>query len=151
MSTADLRGVVYQALEAAPMIDAQDIEVDVSQRVVLLNGTVPSQEQVSEATDTARRVPGVADVYNMLAVALPSQDYGNDAALAAEANEALMANASVPPEVRATAIEGNVTLTGTVSTAAQRRAAADAVAGCGGVMSISNEIVIVGAGPPADG
>jgi len=151
MSTAeDIRGAVHRALTLDPMIDANDIEVDVSEDSVLLNGTVPSQEQVSEATVTASRVPGVAEVQNLLGVALPSQDYGDDAALADEANEALAANAAVPPGVTATVSDGSITLTRTVSTTSPRSAAEDTVAGVGGVLSISNEIVITGAGPSAD-
>ena len=143
-TTGDIRGAVYRALTVDPMIDANDIEVDVFGDSILLNGTVPSQEQVAEATETASRVPGVTVVENLLDVALPSQYYGDDAALADEANEALRANAAVPPGVTATASEGSVTLTGTVSTSAQRSAAEDTVTGVGGILSISNEIVILG-------
>ena len=144
MSTAeDIRGAVYQALTADPLIVADDIEVDVSQHTVMLNGTVPSQQQVSEATEAASSVAGVASVYNLLEVALPSQDYGDDAALAAMTNQALTANPAIPPGVRVTSHEGNITLTGTVRTIAQRDAAEDTVAGVGGVLSISNEIVVL--------
>lgn len=144
MSTAeDIRWAVYQALTADPLINADDIEVDVSQHTVMLNGTVPSQQQVSEATEIASGVADVASVYNLLDVALPSQDYRDDAALAAMTNQALTANAAIPSGVRVTSHEGNITLTGTVRTAAERDAAEDTVAGVGGVLSISNEIVVL--------
>ena len=144
MSTAeDIRGAVYRALTADPMINAEDIEVDVTQNGVLLNGTVPSQAQVSEATDAVSGIPGVTTVYNLLAVALPSPDYGDDSALAATANQALTANAAVPAGVEATAHEGSVTLTGSVGTAAEAIAAEETMAGVGGVVAIDNQIVIL--------
>ena len=72
-------------------------------------------------------------VDNLLAVALPSRDYGDDAALAQLANQALAANRAVPDGVQATAREGSIFLTGTVSLNVQRAAAEDAVAGVAGV------------------
>jgi osmotically-inducible protein OsmY len=52
---------------------------------VSLGGTVPSQNQRSEAAAAAGRVAGVTVVHNLLAVALPSRDYGDDSALAQRA------------------------------------------------------------------
>jgi osmotically-inducible protein OsmY len=146
-TTEDIRGAVYRALKADPMINAADIEVGVAQQRVTLNGTVPSQEQVSEASHAAGGVDGVTRVYNLLGVALPSEDYGDDAALAAIANQALGANSAVPAGVRATSRDGNITLTGSVSTTDQRDAAEDTIAGVGGVVSIRNEVVVL-AGTP---
>ena len=83
-------------------------------------------------------------VHNLLAIALPSRDYGDDTALAQIANEALAANRAVPDSVRATAREGGIFLTGTVSNRAQRIAAENAVAGVGGALSITNEIEVQG-------
>jgi len=144
MSTAqDIRAAVRHALTADPMIPTDDIEVDIWQTIVLLNGTVPSQAQVAEATRAASQVRGAAPLYNLLAVALPSQEYGDDRALAATANQALTANAAVPDGVKVTARLGSITLTGRVDTSAQRSAAQDTVADVGGVLSISNAIVIL--------
>jgi osmotically-inducible protein OsmY len=111
---------------------------------VSLNGTVPTQEQRSEASAAARRVPGVTALYNLLGVALPSRDYGDDAALAQLVNEALAANRAVPDGVRATAHEGDVFLTGTVRSSAQRAAAEDAAAGVAGELSVTNQIEVSG-------
>jgi osmotically-inducible protein OsmY len=83
-------------------------------------------------------------VDNLLGVALPSRDYGDDAALAQLANAALAANRAVPDGVQATAREGDVFLTGTVSVSAQRVAAEDAVADVAGVLSITNQIEVQG-------
>jgi osmotically-inducible protein OsmY len=140
----DIRAAVYEALVADPRIDADDIVVEVFAGDVTLNGTVPSQAQSSEAAAVARRVAGATPVQNLLAVALPSDDYGDDTALAQLVNQALRANRAVPDGVRATCHEGDVFLTGVVSYSAQRAAAEDAAAGVGGVLSITNQIEVQG-------
>jgi osmotically-inducible protein OsmY len=79
----------------------------------------------------------VTVAHNLLDVALPSGDYGDDAALAQLVNDALAADRAVLDGVRATVREGDVCLTGTVSLSAQRVAAEDAAADVGGVLSIT--------------
>ena len=64
------------------------------------------------------------------------------AALAQLANDALAANAAVPEGIQASARDGSVVLTGMVSSSSQRVDAENAVAGCAGVLSIINEIVV---------
>jgi osmotically-inducible protein OsmY len=132
---------VYQELVADRLVDAADIEVEIVSGEVSLNGTVPSQDQRTEAAAAARRVAGVTVVHNLLDVALPSGDYLEDAALAQRVNGALAAN-HVSDSVRATAREGDVVLTGTVRDGAQRVTAEDAAAGVAGVLSITNRIEI---------
>ena len=141
---SDIRAAVHKELVSDPRIDADDIVVEVFNGEVSLNGTVPSQVQCSEATVAAQRVAGVTAVHNLLAIALPSRDYGDDTALAQLVNEALAANRAVPDGVRATCQEGDVFLTGTVSLSAQRAAAEDAAAGVAGVVGITNEIEVQG-------
>ena len=141
---SDIRAAVYQELVTDPLIDADDIVVDIFDGEVTLNGTVPSQSQRSEAVAAARRVAGGTVVQDLLAIALPSADYGDDAALAQVVNEALAADRAVPDGIRATSREGDVVLTGTVSISAQRVAAEDAAAGVAGVVSITNRIEVRG-------
>ena len=138
----DIRAEVYEKLVTDPRIDAADIVVEIFNGDVSLDGTVPSQAQRSEAAAAAQRVAGVTVVHNLLDVALPSGDYLEDAALAQRVNGALAANRAVPEGVRATAREGDVFLTGTVSLSAQRVAAEDATSGVGGVLSITNQIEV---------
>jgi osmotically-inducible protein OsmY len=139
---SDIRAAVHEELVTDPRIDADDIVVEVFNGEVSLNGTVPSQTQCSEAVAVAQRVAGVTVVHNLLAIALPSHDYGDDTALAQLVREALAANPAVPDAVWATAREGDVFLTGTVTYSAQRAAAEDAVAGVAGVLSVTNQIEV---------
>jgi len=143
---SDVCAAVHEELVTDPRIDADDIVVEMLNGEVSLNGTVPSEAQRSEAVAAARRVAGVTVVHNLLAIALPSSDYGDDTALAQLVNEALAANRAVPDGVRATAREGDIFLTGTVSYSAQRSAAEDAVAGVAGVLSVTNQIEVQGSG-----
>ena len=135
---------VQKELVSDPLIDADDIVIEVVNGAVSLTGTVPSQAQCAEAVAAAHRVAGVMGVDNLLAVALPSGDFGDDAALAQFANQALAANHAVPDGVQATAREANIFLTGTVSHNVQRVAAENTVAGVAGVVSITNEIEVQG-------
>jgi osmotically-inducible protein OsmY len=145
MSTdKDIRAAVSRELATDPLIDADGIVVDIFNDAVTLNGTVPSQTQSGAATAAAHRVDGVTRVDNLLAIALPSRDFGDDAALAQLVNQALAATRAVPDGVQATAREGNISLTGTVSHNVQRAAAEDAVAAVAGVVSITNEIQVQG-------
>jgi osmotically-inducible protein OsmY len=141
---SDIQAAVYHELVTDPLIDADDIVVGIFDGQVTLNGTVPSQSQRSEAVAAARRAAGGTVVQDLLAVALPSGDYGDDAALAQLVNEALAANPAVPDGIRATSREGDVVLTGTVSHSVQRVAAEDAAAGVAGVLSITNRIEVRG-------
>lgn len=141
---SDIRAAVHDELVTDPRVDASDIVVEIFNGEVLLNGTVPSQAQRTEAVAAARRAAGGTDVRDLLAIAMPDDDYGDDTALARLASEALAATRAVPDGIRATARQGNIFLTGTVSHSAQRSAAEDAVAGVAGVLSITNQITVQG-------
>jgi osmotically-inducible protein OsmY len=137
----DIRAAVYQELNADRLIDAADIQVEVIDGEVSLNGTVPSQDQHAEAAAAAGRIAGVTVVHNLLDVALPSGDDLENADLAQRVNGALAAK-GVPDGVRVTAREGDIFLTGTVRDGAQRAAADEAAAGVGGVLRITNLIEV---------
>jgi osmotically-inducible protein OsmY len=143
-TTGDIRTAVYEALVADPRIATDDIEVDLQLGSVLLKGTVPTQEQHSEATEVAQRVPDVGTVYNLLDVAMPSVDYGDDDALARLVNQALAANAAVPDSIKATVSEGYVRLSGIASQDAQRSEAQQTAAGVAGILGLDNEVVVFG-------
>jgi osmotically-inducible protein OsmY len=141
---SDISAAVLAELVADPGVDADGIVVQIFNGEVSLNGTVPSQAQCSEATVAARRVAGVTVVHNLLLIAEPVDDFGDDTALAQLVNEALAANRAVPAGIRATSHEAAIVLTGTVSISAQRAAAEDAAAGVAGVVSITNRIEVQG-------
>jgi osmotically-inducible protein OsmY len=113
--TKDVRKAVEAELCFDPLIDPADITVRNLNGEVALNGTVPSYPQYLEAAAAAQRVAGVTNVLNHLEVVLPPDDYRDDAMLTTAANNALALNVTVPDGVEATARDGNLTLTGTVT------------------------------------
>ena len=141
-TTKDIRGAVEAELKFDPLIDDADIHVMNLNGDVALNGTVPNYPQYLEAAAAAQRVTGVKNVYNHLEVALSEADFRDDVMLITAANNALAQNVTVPDGVEATASDGNVTLTGTVSFGTERAAAERAVAGLTGVRNIRDDIEI---------
>ncbi len=146
----DIRDAVESELIFDPLVDETNITVKNMNGEVALNGVVPNYPQYLEAAAAAQRVAGVKNVHNHLEVALPSGDYRDDAALTTMANNALALNITVPDGVEATARNGNLRLTGTVSYGSQRTAAELAVAGLTGVRNIKDEIEIVWDTDPVD-
>ncbi len=140
--TKDVREAVESELNFDPLVDDTDITVKNINGEVALNGTVPSYPQYVEAAAAAQRVAGVKNVHNHLEVVLLEGDYRDDATLTTTANNALMLNVTVPDGVEATAKNGNLTLTGTVSYGSERAAAELTVAGLAGVRNIKDDIQI---------
>ena len=140
--TKDVRAAVEAELGFDPLVDSADITVMNIGGNVNLTGTVPSYPQYLEAAAAARRVAGVATVDNNLEVMLPDGDFRDDAKLTTAANNALAANVTVPDSVEATAEDGNIALTGTVSYGTERAAAETAVSGLIGVRNVRNDVDI---------
>jgi osmotically-inducible protein OsmY len=141
-TTKDIREAVDAELEFDPLVDDADVHVVNVNGDVALNGTVPSYPQYLEATAAAQRVGGVKNVHNHLEVVLPDTDFRDDAMLTTAANNALALNVTVPDGVEATALDGDLTLTGTVGYGTERAAAELAVSGLTGVRNVRNDIEI---------
>jgi osmotically-inducible protein OsmY len=148
--TKDIRDAVENELGYGPLVDDSDISVKNLNGDVALNGTVPSYPQYLEAAAAARRVAGVKKVQNHLEVVLPAEDYRDDATLTTTANNALTLNIAVPDGVEATAKNGNLTLTGTVSYGSERTAAEQAVIYLTGVRNVKDDIDISTDADPVD-
>jgi osmotically-inducible protein OsmY len=148
--TKDVRKAVEAELGFDPLIDPADITVRNLNGEVALNGTVPSYPQYLEAAAAAQRVAGVTNVLNHLEVVLPPDGYRDDAMLTTAANNALALNVIVPDGVEATARDGNLTLTGTVSFGSRRDASEQAVRGLVGVRNVRDDIEIAYDDDPVD-
>jgi osmotically-inducible protein OsmY len=148
--TKDIRDAVERELGYDPLVDDSDISVKNINGDVALNGTVPSYPQYLEAAAAARRIAGVKNLQNHLEVVLPTQDYRDDATLTTTANNALTLNIAVPDGVEATAKNGNLTLTGTVSYGSERTAAERAVTYLTGVRNVQDDIGISTDADPVD-
>ena len=146
----DVRHAIEAELEFDPLVDDADIHIVNINGDVALNGTVPSYPQYLEAAAAAQRVASVRNVHNHLQVVLPDEDYRDDAILTTVANNALALNVTVPDGVEATALDGNLTLTGAVRYGRQRKAAELAVAGLAGVRNVKDDIDISYDADPVD-
>jgi osmotically-inducible protein OsmY len=146
----DVRHAVEAELEFDPLVDDADVHIVNISGDVALNGTVPSYPQYLEAAAAARRVAGVRNVHNHLQVVLPDEDYRDDAILTTVANDALALNVTVPDGIEATALDGNLTLTGAAQYDRQRKAAELAVAGLAGVRNVKDDIDISYDADPVD-
>jgi osmotically-inducible protein OsmY len=109
---------------------------------VVLAGSVPSYPQYLEAAAVASRVPGISRVRNHLEVVIPPSDYRDDAALTAMANDALTLGRTVAVGIKATAKNGDVTLTGVVRSGTERAAAEALIADLTGVRAVTDDIQI---------
>jgi osmotically-inducible protein OsmY len=148
--TKDIREAVEGELSYDPLLDDSDISVKNINGDVALNGTVPSYPQYLEAAAAARRVAGVKNLQNHLEVVLPTGDYRDDATLTTTANDALTLNVAVPDGVEATAKNGNLTLSGTVSYGSERTAAEQAVGYLTGVRNVRDDMDISTDADPVD-
>jgi osmotically-inducible protein OsmY len=148
--TKDIRDAVERELSYDPLVDDSDISVKNINGDVTLNGTVPSYPQYLEAAAAARHIAGVWNLQNHLEVVLPPEDYRDDAALTTTANDALTLNVAVPDGIEATASNGNITLTGTVSYGTQRTAAEQAVTYLTGVRNVKDNVAISTDADPVD-
>jgi osmotically-inducible protein OsmY len=148
--TKDIRDAVERELSYDPLVNDSDISVKNLNGDVALNGTVPTYPQYLEAAAAARRVTGVNKLQNHLEVVLVTGDYRDDATLTTTANDALTLNVAVPDGVEATARDGNLTLTGTVTYGTERTAAEQAVTYLTGVRNVKDDIDISAGADPAD-
>jgi osmotically-inducible protein OsmY len=149
-TTKDIRAAVEAELKFDPLVDDADIHVANVNGDVALNGTISNYPRYLEAAAATQRVTGVTNVYNHLEVVLPEADFRDDVMLTTAANNALALNVTVPDGVEATASDGNVTLTGTVSFGTERAAAERAVAGLTGVRNVRDDIEISYDADPLD-
>ena len=140
--TKDVRAAVEAELGFDPLVDSGDIKVMNLGGDVTLAGTVPSYPQYLQAAAAARRVDGVTGVHNNLMVVLAASDYRDDLQLITAANNALAQNVTVPDGVEADALDGDLTLTGTVTYLSQRAAAEAAVTSLPGVRNVRNDIEV---------
>jgi osmotically-inducible protein OsmY len=117
------------------------ITVTVLNGVVSLSGDVDSLARATAVRRAAARVAGVLRVIDSMTVRPPEAWAGPDLSLAMAVSFGLAWDALAPSSIRATVIDGHVTLRGTVTWPYQRDAAEDAVrrlAGITGMLCVIN-------------
>jgi len=146
-----LQSNVFDEMWREVALDSDDLRVDVTDRVVTLSGTVRSLPQKLAAERAARRVRGVRDVRNEVAVVLPASQRRGDEDLAEAAACVIESDVLVPSgKVGVVVVAGWIELTGVVSRHAERQAAEEAVQRLVGVKGVTNLIELEPLGPERD-
>ncbi len=142
-----LKADVLAELAWDPMVDADHIGVTVRDGLVTLTGHAESYWQKRAAETAVGRVKGVKAIAEAMTVSLPLHVSRSDEEIARAAVNRLDWDSAVPAGLVHVLVEnGNVTLSGSVAQAYQRKAAVLAVQPLWGVLSVTNEITV--SGPP---
>ncbi|MGH2457726.1 MAG: BON domain-containing protein [Chloroflexota bacterium] len=142
-SDTQVRQDVLDELRHDVRIDSTNATVDVNNGVVHLFGTVPTYFQKITAGEDARRIKGVRSVVNDLVVTLVAPWTDQEIANTVRANLARDVRIANPGQIQASVVAGVVTLSGTVSTYAQKSDAADDTWTAPGVVDVVNNITVV--------
>jgi osmotically-inducible protein OsmY len=139
-SDAEVRSNIESILLWNTEIDSSEIDISVQDHIVTLEGTVDSYWKKMRSADLAD-VTGVFEVVNKLAV-VPTEDYV-DEDIAGDVTDALERNLYVNvDDVTVKVKDGEVTLTGTVSSWTAYRSAEDSAFYTLGVRDVDNRLTI---------
>jgi hyperosmotically inducible protein len=120
-----------------------DVSVDSENGVVTIKGSVQNSEQKRLAEDTVRSLPGVTTVVNELKVKSDPKE-SSDEWIALKVRSSLLYHRNVSmtdTDVRVN--NGNVVLTGTAESAAEKSLAGEYAADIKGVKNVDNQITVV--------
>jgi osmotically-inducible protein OsmY len=140
LSDANIRDKVDEEMLLQMEVPANAIDTETSEGMVTLTGTVNNLLARKRAEKVAMAVRGVRGVVNLIEVSPEPRD---DLALANDIKKALRdQSATESYEVSVAVNKGNVILSGTVESRAEKRLSEQVAAGVKGVKSIQNEITI---------
>lgn len=125
------------------------VKTSVRDGVVTLTGMVADPDQKTLAENTVRGLPGVVAVENRLEVEFPGATR-TDNWIALKARSSLLVHANVSATSTEVAVrDGNVTLTGTAESVAQKELTEAYVRDIDGVKSVKNKLVVSTASAPS--
>ena len=143
MSNQQLENAVMTALAENPRVPADEIAVEAIGDWIVMRGTVEGPVQHIEAMRTARHVPGVGRVDDMLQVRPLSYEGRIDADTEAAVLAALIDDDQLPEVGIDVEARGNtVTLTGFVEQESQRTQAETVARRVGGVEHVYNKLEV---------
>jgi hyperosmotically inducible periplasmic protein len=147
----EIHAYLRERLAASEFLSGNEINVSVKDRVVTLTGRTQTPQQKTDVEQLARSIPNVANVVNQLSVANPgaqsetSERESKDKELA---NQVLFAlfnerdNFTNLGTIQVVSRNGAVTLSGAVSSRAERALAERVARGVKGVSSVSNRLTV---------
>jgi osmotically-inducible protein OsmY len=135
---AELRGAVLKALSWNVFVPS-GVDATVNNGVVTLTGIVEQRHQRDEAARTVRNLRGVTGIHDEIEVKNP----GMIADVSERLEKAFERSAQIDAsDVRVEALDGTVTLNGTVKTWAEHDAALDAAWAAPGVKDVKDQLEI---------
>jgi len=143
---AAINTTVKNKLAADPTTSGARINVDTSNGVVTLSGTVPTTAEKSEAERIARTTQGVTQVSNNITVEQGERGEGgatgavNDATILTTIKSKFLANGITGTNVDVK--NGEVTLTGVVDNGQARAKAEEIARHASGVKSVNNQLTV---------
>jgi hyperosmotically inducible protein len=160
-SDAGITTSVKSQLAADDLVKARNIDVDTNDRVVTLTGNVQSEQEQAKAIQIARGTDGVVDVVNRLSIAPAAAPEGApttgrfgetpgtidrvnvDPGLTAEIKTRLLADPVVSGlKINVDTKDRVVTLTGTVSTQAEKARALEIARGVENVVRVEDKLSV---------
>lgn len=122
---------------------AAGVQISANDGTVTLRGTVPNYAEKVAAIKAVQRVGGVKEVMDELVVKLPDHQKCTDAEIQTAAYNAISWITTVPTDgLEITVQNGKLTLEGKVESWSQRSAVEDVVRHLGGIVDVTNLIVI---------
>ncbi len=140
---AQIRRDVLDEIQHDVRIDSTNVAITVQNGVVHLNGTVPTYFQKITAGEDAQRIKGVRDVKNDLVVTLVAPWTDQEIANTVRGNLARDVRIANPSAIGVSAVNGVVTLTGSVGTYAEKADATDDAWTAPGVIDVVNNLSVV--------
>jgi osmotically-inducible protein OsmY len=138
-SDAELRGTVLNALSSNVFVP-DGVDATVKDGVVTLTGKVDYSSQRDEAEAAVRNLKGVAEIHDEIKV----RNEAMEADLSHQIEKAFKRTAKIDAHhVKVEAVDGTVTLSGTVESSAERDAAIDAAWAGPGVENVKDEIEVM--------
>lgn len=138
-----LRKEAIEALKWEPLLDSNEIIVNVLNGIVTLEGTVNTYAQKKVAEEVIRNISAVKAVVNDVKVELYFSAVKNDKKIASSVISALKENWAVPDhKIKVTVKDGWVTLEGILHWNFQRKAAENAIRYLNGVRGVIDNIKI---------
>ncbi len=120
-----------------------DVSADSENGVVTLKGKVETSDHKALAEDTVRGLPGVVSVNNELKVKSEPKE-SSDEWIALKVRSSLLYHRNVSlMDSDVSVVNGNVTLTGTAESAAEKSLAGEYAADIKGVKNVDNRITVV--------
>lgn len=120
-----------------------DVSADAENGVVTLKGKVDTSDHKALAEDTVRGLPGVVSVNNELKVKSEPKE-SSDEWIALKVRSSLLYHRNVSlMDSDVSVVNGNVTLTGTAASSAEKSLAGEYAADIKGVKNVDNRIVVV--------